>query len=333
MKARPDFSRCDDVGRVLSGLRLRKDFYRRDFLTIKANPESKAMAYILSVAICHQTHGLRNSRLNLVGWDYMEHEFLRLMREGSPLLDARTLSGLSPEEVSSELRVMFSESRKPDGCTLNNIEERAGFMVETARFIAKGYGSALGMIKSSGGFLLNNGSGLYEILERTVAYSDPMRKKSTFLLKFLDESGLFHPKDPGNIVPVMDYHIQRVLLRMGCVKVMDNRLVESLRSREPVEPGEEAAVRMACIEAMRRISHTSRYPIILMNDFFWPLGRSCCRKTTLCTSGKCEKEPCTFQLLVDMESHNKCPFEAVCLGRKDGKARSLWEPEIRTHYY
>jgi hypothetical protein len=92
-------------------------------------------------------------------------------------------------------------------------------------------------------------------------------------------------------------------------------------------------VRKACIDAVKIIADISEHEIIKINDFFWSLGRSCCKESTLCIDHKCIKDPCTFYEMVDIPSHENCIFEETCLGSKDGKYRNLWEPMIETHYY
>ncbi|MEZ5195634.1 MAG: hypothetical protein R2764_04335 [Bacteroidales bacterium] len=145
------------------------------------------------------------------------------------------------------------------------------------------------------------------------------------------DAGIIRIKDPENAIPIMDYHMQRVLLRMGCAEVLDSGLKNKLMNREHLDSDSE--VRKACIEAVRVISKESGHPIMKINDFFWSLGRSCCNETTLCNDRMCIKEPCTFNLMVEIDSHEKCTFETSCKGAQDNSYRSLWEPIIKTHYY
>ncbi|MBU0530577.1 MAG: hypothetical protein KKC05_02785, partial [Nanoarchaeota archaeon] len=187
------------------------------------------------------------------------------------------------------------------------------------------------LIKQSNNLLINKGQGLYELLDKFEAYRDPLKKKSTLFIKFLVEADLFEIKDTENLVPMMDYHMQRVLLRMGCVEILDADLKNKLLKRERIDSDEE--IRSACVEALKIVSRVSGHDVTKMNDFFWPLGRSCCGEKTLCFDMRCSKSPCTFDLLVELASHEKCVFEGVCKGSLNQEYRSYWQPIVETHYY
>jgi hypothetical protein len=136
--------------------------------------------------------------------------------------------------------------------------------------------------------------------------------------------------DPWNFIPIMDYHMQRVLLRTGCVEVTGQER-EDLILRNPTV--QEPEIRSACIESMKIIARMSGHPIWVMNDFFWPLGRSCCHEKPLCVHKKCEKEPCSLYLIAALTNHQQCLLEPVCKGKSDPEYRSLWQPVIQTHFY
>jgi len=323
---------CEKVGKVIKTLKLRSSFYEREFLIFQSDRETKLRAYLYSVAICHQTHPLINRRLNLKGWDYLEKVFLDLAQENSQLLNPGVLMEMSLDALVELLKPLFAEDGNPEHCTMDRLEERARFLQDIDVFLEKNFdGSADRMLRSSQGYILHDGSGLYEILDKMEAYSDPSKKKSTFFIKLLIDSGLSTIKDPENFIPVMDYHMQRVFLRMGCVEVLDEKLGDQLREKKQIASDTE--IREACIEAVQIISQSSGYEIIQMNDFFWPLGRSCCRETTLCADKVCVKKPCTFELMIDIPSHKKCLFEGICAGYKNAEYRKYWQPIVDTHYY
>jgi hypothetical protein len=325
-------SQCALAGNVLKPLGFRDSFRRREFITFRADRETRLRAYLYSVAICHQTHGLESRKRGLIGWDFIENVFLGLAKSNSVMLEPGYLAAMRTNGLAAELGALFSDDGNPLNSTLTRAEERARFLIDAGRVLAGRYdGMATRLLEESGGFLVNNGSGLYELLGGFAAYADPMKKKSGLLVKFLSDSGLVRIMDPRNFVPIMDYHMQRVLLRMGCIEVNNPALRVKLLRRERLESDTE--IRNACIEAVRLISADSGHGIEKMNDFFWPLGRSCCRETTLCHDGRCAKSPCTFGLAVDLASHDRCPFEAVCKGSGDEGYRNLWEPEVDTHYY
>ena len=115
------------------------------------------------------------------------------------------------------------------------------------------------------------------------------------------------------------------------LEVLDKDLDFSLRNKLPLES--DLPVRQACSDAFKIIAKISGMKIWAMNDVFWPLGRSCCNETTLCSDHKCIKEPCTFNLMIDLEHHEQCVFSEVCTAYQQGNPKGYYEPIVRTHYY
>ncbi len=324
---------CLKVARHLKKFKIRQSFYDREFLNFNAPEETRLRTYFYSVAICHQTHKLYNRKLNLWGWEYIEHMFIQLGKSNSPFLQRGIVCSMSFSNLCNRLASLFSDDCNPLNTTLDRIGERASFLAEADYFIENKYnGSIKNLISSSKNTLISkNNNGLYEQLSNFKAYSDPLKKKSTFLIKLLGDAGLIKVKDPENFVPIMDYHMQRVLLRLGCVDVLSQRLASNLRRRKRVTT--DTKVRTACIEALRIIAADSGMSIVRLNDFFWSLGRSCCHNDLLCQVGQCEKDPCTFSQIVVHDPHDICALDAVCIGKENEKYRQLWQPIVETHYY
>jgi len=331
-KVIPNEAQCLRIAECLKNYQFRESFYKRDFLNIQAPEETLFRMYVYSVAICHQTQNLYSRKLNLWGWEYIEHVFTQMGRNNSPFLQSGIICSLTFNDLCKRLASMFSDDGHPLNTTLDRLSERASFLAETDHKLQTAYkGSFARLVKDSKQKLLNQGSGMYESLEGFKAFSDPMRKKSTFLLKLLMDAGLIKIKDPEHFIPIMDYHMQRVLLRSGCVDIQSDKLASKLRKREPVSS--DVKVRMACIEAFRIIAKESGMPVVRLNDFFWSLGRSCCHEKLLCQISECEKKPCTFSMIVATEPHDICSLSEVCFGNSREEFRTLWQPVVETHYY
>ena len=327
-----DIEQCKNIGKIVEDLKFRPDYYKREFITFDSDDEIKIRIYLYSIAICHQTHSLINRKRNLLGWDFMEFAFLNMMKKNSQLLDPIILAEMSINEASEKIKPFFSDDGSPEKCTLDRLEERSRFLIDCGKILRNEYDSkAENLVNSAEGYLVRDGRGLYEILEQFEAYKDPLRKKSGLFIKLMKDAGLVKIIDPENYIPVMDYHMQRVLMRMGCVKVVDQDLKNKLKTREPLESDEE--IRSKCIEAINIISDASEYPTFQMNDFFYPLGRSCCMEKILCIDRKCNKDPCTFYKVIEMTSHETCMFEGTCKGSEDAEYRKYWQPVVETHYY
>jgi hypothetical protein len=323
---------CERIGMILKQYRISNDFLKREFLSFDADRETKLRIYLLSVAICHQTHHLHDPLKNLWGWDFMEYAFLKMLKKGNPLLNPGYLCICSDSDISTILREAFSPDGRPENSTLDRIEERTRMLQEICKFIKSNYKSRVSdLIDQARGLLINNGSGLYEVLAKIPAFSDPQKKKITFFLKLSTEAGLLNIRDDENMVPIMDYHMQRVLLRTGCVDVLDDILRQKLLHRQKVDSDEP--VRSACIEAIKIIKDISGHSIFAMNDFFWPLGRSCCNETLLCQIRQCGKTPCSLAGVIALEEHHACILEDGCKGVQFESYRDLFEPEAETHFY
>lgn len=248
---------CKIIGKIVKNLKFRPSFYEREFITFDSDDETKMRVYLYSIAICHQTHSLINRKRNLLGWDFMELAFLNMAKENSELLDPSNLAEMSVNEVSEKIKPFFSDDGSPEKCTLDRLGERSRFLIDVGKTIRDKYESKIkNLASSSEGYLLRDGKGLYEIMEQFEAYKDPLRKKSSLFIKIMMDAGLVRVKDPENFIPVIDYHMQRVLLRMGCVEIVDQDLKNKLKTREPLGSDEE--IRSKCIEAINIISEASR---------------------------------------------------------------------------
>jgi hypothetical protein len=288
--------------------------------------------HFFAVAICHHTYSLHHPVLNIRGWDFIEHVFVRMAKEQAALLDPAYISKATVKEITGMLAAWFAHDEQKQDCTLDRLDERAGLMLDAARKLMERYdGSVKRLFDESKGYLRKNENGLYEIMPAFEAFSDPLQKKSTFLIKLLMDAGMIEIRDPENFIPIMDYHMQRVLLRTGCVEVQDKTLRDQLLNRVPLSTDEP--VRSRCTDAFMIIAMLSGRPVTRMNDYFWSLGRSCCNNTTLCYDGYCEKAPCTLSQIIHLDGHSKCIFEAVCPGAASEHYRNLWQPVVRTHFY
>jgi hypothetical protein len=325
-------AQCKQCGEVLKNLNIRDEFYRRPFLKNNNVTESKLSMLFNAVAVCHQTRALAHPGLNLYGWDYLEMGFLQLAKAAFWLLQPERIVAASIHNIAEALSLTFSPDNEGTNSTLDRLDERAGLMKGLAHFVAAQYNGSYCSLVTSTGNKLGGDNGIYNLLMQLEAFADPRKKKTSFLVKLMYDADLFTMDDPENYVPVMDYHMQRVLLRMGCVEVSDPELHELLVRRQLQDSDEP--IRTACIDALALIAGISGHPVWVMNDFLWPLGRSCCHLNPLCISGMCEKEPCTFNNMVGLpDEHKNCIFQKFCFGSRDEKYRNLYEPIIQTHYY
>ncbi|NCC73288.1 MAG: hypothetical protein EOM06_07790 [Sphingobacteriia bacterium] len=323
---------CLRIAEIIRNLKPRKDFYQRNYLRVEADEETIFRMHFFAVAICHQTYTLHHPKLNLWGWDFIEHVFAILAKEKSQLLNPSYLVSTDSSKLVRQLKNWFTYDEEPDHCTLDRPDERVALMQDAAGFVTSEFkGKLSSLFRSSKGFLIHSGTGLYEVLPKMQAFTDSQQKKSTFLIKLLMDAGLITINDPENFIPIMDYHMQRVLMRTGCVEITDPDLRQQLINRKPQNSDEP--IRSLCIEAFRIIADTSGHQVTRMNDYFWSLGRSCCNTTTLCHDHRCEKEPCTLTQIIELQAHSRCIFQDICPGAILDDYRNLWQPMVKTHFY
>jgi hypothetical protein len=192
-------------------------------------------------------------------------------------------------------------------------------------------GNFLEVIRIANNCVIHDDEGFYALLSSFKAYTDPLFKKSSFLLKLLGDAGLIELIDPENLVPVMDYHMQRVLLRTACVKIHSSQLEYALKHR--LETEHEQEIRANCIEAMKLIAKESGKDILRMNDVFYMLGRSCCLEKPLCIHGECDKTPCSITRSLQLTAHKTCVLAHACEATFDPSYLKFWQPIAFTHYY
>jgi len=322
---------CQLIAKKIKPLQFRANHFNRPFLSFSATPEIKLRAYIFSTAICHQTHSLINKRKNLKGWSVLEDVFTILGEQNSQLLDLQYLHTLSPKQLSEKLKPFFAEDGNPDHCTLDRLEERSNFILQIAKTLLEKYdGQTENLLKKSNGYL-NGENGLYNLLADFDAYKDPLRKKSMVFIQLADNAKILNIKDRQNITPVMDYHMQRLLLRTGCIEIIDEKLKLALQTKQTLDSDED--VRTASVGAVKIIAQEADKNFFELDEILWSIGRSCCKEKTLCTDKSCNKNPCTFFSFVELDGHDDCIFTDICKGSYDESYRLYWQPMVDTTFY
>ncbi len=332
LKVSVNIQKSKEVGEQLSMLKVRSSFYERPFLNLEANTNIKFITYLFAAGICHQTYTLYHPEKDIYGWDFMEYAFIKMLKNNSPLLNTAYLSQTNESEIKKELITAFAYDEKAQKCNLDRLEERARMLKEMGTWLQTEFdGNAILFRQQTKDKLFNNGKGYYEALSKLEAFADPLRKKATFFLKLARDAEVLNIEDSNKLIPIMDYHMQRVLLRTGAIEVHDKNLYNKLVKRESVDSDKE--VREAAIESMKIITNEAKQDLLVMNDYFWTLGRSCCNNTMLCRDHSCEKNPCSFEQAVELQEHEHCVFETICKGAKEDKYANLWQPIVETHYY
>jgi len=331
-QVRINISQIEGITERLKNIKIKDSYKNREFITFDSRRDKKIIAYLFCAAICHQTQNLINRDKNLIGWNYLEYVFSSLAKSNSKLLDIEYINNKTTDELIIEFQKLFPESKDNSQCTLDNLPERIGLLKNIGEVLQERYNSQIEELLSKSEMrLFNNGNGLYELLNDFEAFQDPLKKKSTLFIKLLFQSGIICILDSENFEPLMDYHMQRLLLRTASIDVLDNKLEKMLKNKELLNSDLE--VREKCVDAIRLISKLSGISILDLDDIFWAIGRSCCNNKILCRDRQCSKNPCTLTLVLYLETHDHCIFEEVCLGSLNINYQEFWEPKVKTYYY
>jgi len=138
---------------------------------------------------------------------------------------------------------------------------------------------------------------------------DPLEKKLS-LLAIILKNRPEHFLEIGNadLIPVVDYHIQRTFLRTGMVEIAPGSLRTRVTERRFLAEDEESAIRWTVHDAVKELSRVSGRDIAALDWFFFSLRRKC----------------------YEMESPDceTCGVNGVCAHHVE-----LFQPVLRTTYY
>jgi sugar/nucleoside kinase (ribokinase family) len=239
----------------------------------------------------------------LKGSDYLWAAYRRWMDDDPEGLRPTAQAGLDARAFAARLRADDGSLPLPD----------AGLSLEAAR----SYGSDMADLGLTPEDLVALGAAspspvgtLLQRLDHVGGYKeDPLRKKSALLTLILRERPeRFLPGAGEDVPPIVDYHVQRSLLRLGVIEVVDDALRKRLVARRLLEAADEEAVRRAAFRAMAALREASGKPMAACDYFLFQM-RHRCPET---------REPeCAL-----------CPADPACAHRKE-----LFQPVRRTSFY
>lgn len=327
-----DVSACQNVARLLASRLVPKD--EEDSVLASFNRVESGNYYLLLVAICHQTSP--RGRLPLMGtvggverrgWDYLSAKFESAARADRSLLEPGHWSRMDVGEVST----IFRDDALGD--RLSEPAHRTALVRDLGRvMIENGWNWFEELFHLCQGRVATGEPNLFELLTKFVAYRDPVRKKSSFLLALMRNSRLWQFQDNEKLGPPVDYHEVRGHLRIGTIVVNDPSLRNKLLNAEEVASQEDVAIRGAVYDAIMLISELTglRNPSQL-HYLFWNVFRThCLRESPLCFA-EASALPQRYQHLATFGSEKRCPFSGVCASATTPKR--YFEHVFETDYY
>jgi len=119
--------------------------------------------------------------------------------------------------------------------------------------------------------------------------ADPLAKKATLLAVILGArpEQFLTISDPEHIEPIVDYHMMRVSLRTGLVRIHDADLQRRINDRMWVDPPEELAIRQATGRAILGLVEQSGCSVAAIDGLFFKTGRAHCVETEVPRCHEC----------------------------------------------
>jgi len=313
MKVEINQSKCEEIAKIIKNFRVKS---KPQAQLKEGEKEKKAFYFFIATAICHQ-----------INWDFLLSSLKNIQENQPEKFTPEYLSSISNEELHEWLKDYSKPWRL-------KIEKRAEFVRDCSENLIRFFdGRVMNLISQSNGFIEGK-DGLYNLLSKFKAYSeDPLKKKSSVLIRFLNDYGLIKIKDPENYLVPIDYHVARVNLRNGRIVVNDEELRNKLTNGIGVEPKEDIEIRSAVIEAYKIISEIVGSKL-MFTDFDWCIGRDCCDiDNPCCEENSCQIKNCTPLSRLEFTCKKKCPFDGVCEGSHNIEFKKLKEHKFETTFY
>lgn len=318
-----DKGRCIDVS---SRIRSVKVIYRKTLENIPVSLECKLRFLLYFMSICYDTRrigGYLDGRYYR-GSDYIYHAMLRKLIEGENF-EADRMEKLTLEEFTGWF----------DPGSITRIGERLNLIRDTARMLKMLYDGSVSKLIEYSGYKLSGSDGFVARLSRFKAFSDPLAKKIMVLASLIEFEDLASFIDSDKHMDVgVDYHLQRVALRVGMVRIANQKLFESIVKGRFVSRMEHDAIRSSCIEAYRIIVDETGFKPREVDAIFWNLGRSCCTvRDPSCNPPCIRSDICSFIQSTTYTCVEGCILRDVCEAVRDKMFIKLKEPRYRTYHY
>jgi hypothetical protein len=323
---------CERLGKLLASRTIPKD--EEESSLPGFSREEVGNFYLLLVAICHQTsprgrpplEGTLNG-VHIRGWDYLSAKLEAAACSNLALLNPSQWVGTDVREFAALFRdpVLGDRLSEPDRRSAL-VRDLGSVMLEHQwRWFEDLY-------RASEGRAATGDHNLFQLLGNFVAYRDPVRKKSAFVLALMRNSGLWSYVDNEALGPPVDYHEVRGHLRIGTVVIKDPALRHKLMNDVPVTAEEDLAIRSAVYDAIVLVSELSglRNPSQL-HYLFWNVFRTHCRRDEPLCFEAAPALPERYRHLAVCGIDRCCPFSSICDSARASKR--YHEHVFETDYY
>lgn len=271
-------------------------------LTNESDLEYERFFWLIHTVIAHQINNFFSERaLRKISKENFNSNYLVKLRE-------------------EELFELLKDYHKPERIMA---KERAQMIREFCFVLNEHFSGKASVLLEKSNFEVDK---FKENLDNFVAFSeDPLRKKSNILVQILSRLKLVEFKDIEKVEPAIDYHLIRLALRNGRVKIKNEDLRLRIIEQKPVSEAEDKLIREKVSEAFQVTAYASGKNIPELNWIEWHLARSVCVRG----EPQCHLDLNPVSEFLEFKFEGKCPLFEVCERRKE----YVEEPKFETSYY
>ena len=260
--------------------------------------------------------------VKLRGWDYLLQKAIFASNQNYGMFSVDWFLNVTPDS----LRALYHDQE--EGATLNQAEARAMLLNDLGAFLKrKKWESIHEAYLESGGYLVrSDGKGIIQVIAGAKAYQDPVQKKAYYFLAIMKNEELWRYKDILNLGPPVNYHEQRLHLRLGTIKIIDAEFERKIRNRENITDQEDIEIRFAVRRVIEFISQLLEATPSSEHYQLWNHARNCCSRDNPhcagCGSG------CKLPERYRVSGVVQCLFAPVCKSAGLGLKNILIEPRL-----
>ncbi|PKG48913.1 MULTISPECIES: hypothetical protein [unclassified Planococcus (in: firmicutes)] len=288
--------------------------------------ESWALYWLLIVSCCQNTANIQGkvNDKHVRGNDYLYLSSQKYFCKNLEKLNCSYLSKISIENFHDLFRDDYGK------CNIDRVNERYTQFIQTANFLLTTYDGSMQKLFLKTKRNLFGNSGLFNIISKIKPYKDVEQKKLRVLSIFLKQSGLIDFEDFNELKLPVDYHVERVMLRLHLIEVKDENLLTKLLKSKEVDSIVDNTLRSIIAEVAVELEKYATLSEI--NEVLWHLGRGYCFKEGgICLDHYRENSSPVSEFEPYYKSN--CPAGFLCPSYNDPVKNLIKEAYIKTSYY
>lgn len=157
--------------------------------------------------------------------------------------------------------------------------------------------------------------GLFDIINNSIEVfnEDPLHKKTNLLAQLFINDKIIAVEDEYNIEPLVDYHIMRLYLRTGRIKIVNHDLIERIMKKEKLHLVQITELRRMIAEQIKKFCRNYSKTADELNTIDWYIGRNICEQKV----ARCKE----------------CPYNQYCDSSNKKTEEMLIEPIDNHGFY